>query len=609
MTTNLLTPEQASFETGIGGWALVADPAPQNLLPAEQATFETNTIGGAGACGWSNWSAGQVVAWASDHAAEGTHAIKLSSASTLFAQAAPRTSPGYTVFRQPVIPGREYTFLFSVEPEVAADAVQAGIQFKDAAFANVGAQINAQVPNPPVGQYTQAAVYGVAPAGAAFAEILATVSFPANGGGAWLDKAGWFEGHVTVWSPPVRVTATQASEGDDGTHSLALTRLGPAGTVEAQTTTTNAATPNKTYTGMASFKGDAGLVGRVYLDFLNASNAVLASAIGTATLTTGDWHRAHVSAVTPTGTTKARVRVAAMNVNTGVTLLVDKAGLMDGDTLAWAPGGSVVPASVIVSPDPFRHRMAVAIVDLPSDAPISLTRILPGARRELVRHVQNADIVLDGIALTDDYDVPTDTLYRYEVRQGAAVVATSDMVSLPSDGSFWLGEPNTSTMVQVIPAANAIPSWRREAPIGVHRVLGRPDPVVVTDVRWWADGELTLYTLTENQRQQVGSITSYGVTLGFYGPAEILGGVGRIYLVSTTIDERRVSPRGTETPREWRMDITQVAEPTGDATIPIITTWQSVVTSYALWSDVVAGEQDWLDVMQGTTLPSPGWEW
>lgn len=263
------------------------------------------------------------------------------------------------------------------------------------------------------------------------------------------------------------------------------------------------------------------------------------------------------------------------------------------------------------TPDPYSHRMAVVISGLTDTPTVALDRVLPGGRVEPVRHAR-ALAPTGGIAVTDDYDVPTDTPYQYRVTQGATIVTSSDM-TLPSGNTFWLGEPNTGLMQRIIPAANAIPEWTREAPIGVHRVLGREDPVVVVERRWWAQGEFTLYTLNDSQRDAMGSLWAMAATLGFYGPAAIIGGIGRLYIASASVAERRVSARGYETCREWHAQITQVAEPVGPATAPIFVRWQDVVDSYATHQAVVDGEHDWLDVMTGVPTRGSGsdvgWEW
>lgn len=282
------------------------------------------------------------------------------------------------------------------------------------------------------------------------------------------------------------------------------------------------------------------------------------------------------------------------------------------------PGGSTpIPPpdgdfAVSVVPDPYHHRMAVTVLGLPIDTPFKLQRVLPDGRVEDVRHAGSVTPT-GGMALVDDYDTPTDTPYVYRVTQADVIMGDSDEVTLPAADTFWLGEPNTGLMERVIPAANAIPEWTRESPVGVHRVLGRQDPVVVVEERWWASGDLTLYTITDDQRLAMGTLWALGTTLGFYGPAAIIGGIGRIYIAATTVGERRVSARGYETPREWHAGIVQVAEPMGAATAPVFVRWQDVVAAYISHQAVADGEHSWLDVMTGVPGrdfgPDVGWEW
>jgi len=601
------------------GWAknlLVPDsPTPT----AELAGMETNvnTTGQFRASGWNVWGGNQLSEWSSDRAAEGTHSVKATQTVSLTnAQIAPRSSGNTSwVIPVPVVPGKGYTYLASMYTPTQDTQGYVQMLFQDSAGTAIGTTLNPGYFGPP-NVWRNMVCQGTAPANAArIANMIIGAAWPAGLAGqvVYIDKAGFFEGFIGAWSSPDLVNAARTAGGSHGSWSMALTRLGPSGPIFAQTTTINNVTVGRTYTGMCWFKAQVARVGRVYLDAIDSGGNVLGSSLGTVNLVPGVWTKGIVTAVAPAGAARVVLRVGAMGVNQGEVLLVDQAGLMDGETSSWAPGGQVVPPSILALPDPNRHRLAIQIMDLTSSAPIKLNRILPGGRIEPVRHAQ-ALVPTGSIALTDDYDVPTDTPFRYQAIQNGNVIATSDFITLPSGNTFWLGEVNSGQFIQIIPAANAIPQWSREAPVGVHRVLGRQDPVVVSDVRWWAEGELTHYTLSMNQRDEVGNIWSFGTTLGFYGPVDIIGGIGRLYILSNQVDERRVSARGYEDAREWHAQITQVAEPTGAARIPVIVTWQDVVNGYATWQDVVDGEDDWLDVMQGVpgqedVLPPVGWDW
>lgn len=609
----------------LSGWVLPSATWGQNMYGAEYADVETNTITSTDTkAGWrqGTGTAG-VVQWDASGGLSGTHSLRANTLTSTQMVMHARTVSPVANKMLPVTSGRAYTMMHFVKPAVAiptaTSMLWARYHWYKADGTTLITTLDVNMPEPvPTGKWTQFAGSAIAPAEAAWLYVHHYFSGLPNNTDAQYDCFAVYDGYVGGWwhpddpAPGVRVTLAQATEtgAPNGTHVLTLTRLDSIGTVEAWTTPQSVAI-GRTYTAMASFASSAARTGRVYLEFLDAGGAVVQGAIGTAANDPG-WNQAIVTGVAPAGAASVRLRVAGMNLAKDEVLRVDTAGLMDGPATSWVPGGQTLPASIEGIPDPSRHRIEIVVRDLLSDAVVNIERILPGGRIEPVRHAQGV-APTGGSLIVDDYDVPTDSAFSYRVTQGGATKATSAPVTLASAETFWLGEPNTGIMVRVIAAANAIPEWTREAPTGIHRVLGRQDPVVVVDTRWWAQGELTLYTMTEEQRVDLGDLFSLGSTLGFYGPQAIIGGIGRIYVVAPTVDERRVSARGYETPREWHSQITQVAEPVGPASAPLVVTWGAVVTAYDTWQDVVDGEHDWLDVMTGVPGFEPGsnvtWEW
>lgn len=613
MATNMLSVNQASFETDLSGWELVDHPLvhPNVLTTDQQASVEDGTT-----TGW--FPSGATITPSTEHADHGSHSLAI-TATTAGPYLIPRTGSGPTS-EPSVEPNTVYTMVGSFYTELEGRSAYLGYICRDAAGGNIGQYNWGSLLPLEAGEFTRVIRTITTPANAAHLAFSPSPRGMATDATEtiWFDRAGILVGEVGAdhWSLPSSLSnaATRVADANapDGGYVMALTRYTERGQVEAETTTFPA-TPDGTYTAMADLRLPLGRLAAVGVDMLDASGGVLSSE--RAVLTgTGTWQTARVTDIAPSGTVNVRLRVGASDLRPDETVEVDRAGLFDGNAVAWAPGGQAAPALFITVVDPNRHRVGVALVGLESADPVYVDRILPDGRVERVRNAQGLEPEGGGVFF-DDYDTPTDAGFRYRATQGGVVIATSDVVVLPSNGRFFLMDPTLPmSALPVIPAANAIPEWQRTAPVGVYRVLGRQDPIVVTDVRWWAEGEFTCYTLTAAQRDAFGQLSAQGLTVGLYGPAEVLGGIGRIYLVGSQVNERRVSPRGTEQAREWHVQVTQVAQPTQVPRTTPLVDWGDVVAAYPTWQDVVDNETDWTDVMTGVpgaegTGPDVGWEW
>lgn len=196
--------------------------------------------------------------------------------------------------------------------------------------------------------------------------------------------------------------------------------------------------------------------------------------------------------------------------------------------------------------------------------------------------------------------------YDYEGTNGVAAIyrarGATTLVTGPwatstgatwSSTSHWLKDlltPGNSMEIEV----SGLP--QRVWPIvqGVHRPVGRPDPVVTSDVRQMhtASVEFEVYTATEADELRT---LLAGDTLLLQLATGV--GYGNIYLRPGTISERKGAE---EIGSEWRyltVDYVEVAAPPDDGVGSLGLTWQDVVDTYATWADLIAAVPTWGDLI------------
>ena len=256
--------DQMAFYRGdVSVWYDPAVAWAQNILipdaptpRAELATFETNVNTGTGrVSGWQSWGGGSTAVWSTEQAAEGTHSLKSSNPGAAVGQTYAPRSAGSTTAYYPAKPFATYTFAFSAFPVTQDSAAQIQVRFNDATGTQLTIPVSTFIGLP--GEWRHCVAQFTAPANTAtIGQLLMSCWITAANGVVHFDRCALFEGSVGVWFHPDHLTLANPTDSGalDGTHVLGLTRIAPAGNVEARTTTTIAATPGKSYTGMVSIR-------------------------------------------------------------------------------------------------------------------------------------------------------------------------------------------------------------------------------------------------------------------------------------------------------------------------------------------------------------------
>ncbi len=230
----------------------------------------------------------------------------------------------------------------------------------------------------------------------------------------------------------------------------------------------------------------------------------------------------------------------------------------------------------------------------------TITRIHPDGTLWPVRGANPTPVnSTSGIGATVfDFEAPMDVAvtYRASSTQTGTTFSCS-AVTVPSDPSdlrsrAWLThplKPSLSTLLRV----EAVPERTRQARAGVLSILGRPDPVALTDVRLSGSGSLQAITFTAAAANALTALLADGGVVCYRAPGAwrnpwmylLLGDVTELPLVG-----------GADPTTEWSIPYTVAAAPStvgGSAQGALGHTWADVYAVYATWTAEIAGEATW----------------
>lgn len=204
---------------------------------------------------------------------------------------------------------------------------------------------------------------------------------------------------------------------------------------------------------------------------------------------------------------------------------------------------------------------------------------------------------VSGVLVAADYEAPQNTTLTYFARvtdgtstKDSALVTPAGVVDRGGDVVFGLTNPLAVLPINV----QSIPELRSEASRDVVKVIGRSDPIVVSDTRQYPSGTLSLITLTDGERNSLNGLLAAGSVLAFsaydpgYGFADVW------YFSVGAVTERRPSPKGSEPSRVFDLEVQRVAPPPADFIGPAFTTWQQVLDSGTTWGEAFAATTTWL---------------
>ncbi|TVL89735.1 hypothetical protein [Streptomyces sp. SAJ15] len=236
---------------------------------------------------------------------------------------------------------------------------------------------------------------------------------------------------------------------------------------------------------------------------------------------------------------------------------------------------------------------------------LTVYRVTPDGTRTLVRGpsglIFQEPITADTVII-EDYEAPLGVAVFYyvetlEVGASTPGYQTSGAVTLdPGDrNEAWLKDPgqpqrNLKVMVQ------RGPDWQRSVEQTEHRIRGRRNSVVLSDVRGGLEGDLVIWTRSDDERTGLHWLLDSGNVLLFQAVPGM--GVADVYVAVGQITEARVSSFGPETLRSWTLPLRQVDMPVSTGVAGSAgRTWQDALTGHASWQAVLDAYETWEDVV------------
>jgi hypothetical protein len=189
--------------------------------------------------------------------------------------------------------------------------------------------------------------------------------------------------------------------------------------------------------------------------------------------------------------------------------------------------------------------------------------------------------------VTRDYEAPLDVPLTYELttyNAGGVVVSTGvvDTITVEfGDCDAWLvdlARPTNSLEVEI----ESMRELDFGIPVGVHRVLDRPAPVLTSLAAWTPSTELITLTETLGERDQTRRLLGSGYPFLLRTSPEL--GIGNVYFGPTEFIEERFLTLGRAPQRRFRIACVVVDRPDPSIYVPIApNTYANVKASYATY--------------------------
>lgn len=198
------------------------------------------------------------------------------------------------------------------------------------------------------------------------------------------------------------------------------------------------------------------------------------------------------------------------------------------------------------------------------------------------------------LANLNDFEFPANVAVTYRVRSYNAsnvLQQTFTVVITQVLAETWLksvGRPFLNRRVVASDASDVTYTSRA----GIFPVIGRTDPVAVTDSFAVKSYQLSLATVTKTEADLLRILVTSGDVLFLHTPANFPAPGG--YFVCGDIAETR---QGLPWDRRWfTLPLTKVVAP-GPDVAATLGTWQTVINTYATWSALIAAKATWADVL------------
>ena len=522
-----------------------------------------------------------------------------------------------TVERPTVTPGTEYLAYAYLQPPVLSSQAWLELRFYDANGNQVGSQraylapvstsmhrqlLSATAPATAVtcgvaagldgasaGQVLrlETVVVKVAP------EIMAGTVIPYANGSFEQDTGGW----TTVAGVATLARSTPwGTGGYYGSYGLAVTSSTATSSTIRSPRFALPAAPGLNWRAQIVAKVASGSwsTATVKVHWYDEGGGDLGGSTGTAyALPAGGWYQLITDAVAPTGTAQAAVEVVAAASATSSAMYVDAVAL-------W----QVLPQTAVQAVDSDGY-IQLTLRELPVGDLISVYRVGADSSRTLIRGEDgliDQQAILSDAMVIEDHEAPLNVplAYYIEIYSAPGTLASTRSspgvsLTLADANEAWLkdpGNPQRNTKVLV----SKPPDWQRPIEQSSYIVRGRRNKVILSGQRQGLEGDLVIWTRSDEERRALHLLLDSGNTLLWQAVPGL--GVDDMYVNVAQVTESRVGGPAQEPWRTWTLPLTE-------ADMPITTgvngargrTWQDILTEFATWQDVLNTYATWEDVL------------
>ena len=572
-----------------------------NLLPFNTESTEVDASGWAPVVNASISRQVPVMGWAVDNYLAGGQTLAMTAV-------AAGNASILAVDRPTVTPGQEYLAYAYIQPPTVASTAWIELRFYD----SNGNQIQATravlaPPTPATGMYRQR-VSAAAPANAATCslaagldgasagqvlrlETIVIVAAPELQAGTVVPYAdGSFEQGVAGWTVAngVATIARTTPWGDsffEGAYSLAITSS------TATTSTIRSAkfpvVEGANWRAQIIAHADAGAWTSVVVRvrWYDDANVEVGVSGGVSYGVPGSsWYVMPSDSMAPAGATQASIDLVVTADATASVLHVDQVVLWE-----------VLPQTAVEEHSDQGYA-TLTLRELPlDDYTITVHRVAADGTRTLVRGPSgliDRQLITSDLLVIEDHEAPFGVPYYYAMTiytpSGAVQVTRSSgsvTLDLADVNTAWLkdpGNPQRACLVMV----NKAPDWQRPIEQAAHVIRGRRNKVVLSGRRQGLEGDLAIWTRSDEERAALHLLLDSGNTLLWQAAPGM--GVADMYVNVAQVNESRVGALAQEQWRAWTLPLTE-------ADMPITTgvngaagrTWQDVVTEFATCADLL----------------------
>jgi hypothetical protein len=541
-----------------------------------------------------------MIQWAVDTYTAGGHTLAMTAVAAGNASIAAVDRPGVT-------PGVEYLAYAYLSPPTLASVAWIELRFYD----SNGNQFSTQrstlvVPPSGAGMYRQYAS-ATAPATAATASVavgmdgasagqvlrvetvVITVAPPLQAGSVLPYADASFEQGIAGWTKISGVAtiarSTPWGSGGYGYYGMLVSSsTATASTIRSARFPLGAGAGGQNWRAWIAAKVGAGSWAsvRVQIRYYDAATADLGVGGATWTMGVAGWVGLPADVLAPATATQAAIELVVTASAATSTLILDAALLYP-----------VLPLVEVEAVDSGGYTV-LTLRELALDHRISVYRVMPDGARVLVRGASgliDRQAITSDLLVVEDHEAPlnVEVYYRIELLQPNGLVGTrtSDTVTLTlaDANEAWLkdpGNPQRNTVVVV----QAAPDWQRPVEQSAYIVKGRRNKVVLSGRRQGLEGELAVWTRTDEERKALHLLLDSGNTLLWQAVPGM--GVDDMYVTVGAVDEARIGPLAQEQWRAWKLPLIEADRPvTTGVNGSGGRTWQDVIAEFSTCADLL----------------------